>query len=443
MLVAALACGRAPAGPPNVVLVTFDALRQDHLSFNGYSRPTSPNLDWLARRGVVRPNVVPTSCSTKASLTSLLTSLDYSSHRIIEHAGLLDDRFETLAETFRDHGYVTGASVATPHLSRSLGYSQGFDEYADFSEVGLELIGADLVAARAIDFAVRSVASGRPFFAYLHFEEPHPPWAHESPWVEHGTDLRSFFGQGCGYVPDPRETGALDAKTRFDLIAKYDGAIRFADAELGRMLDELRRLGVLDNTLIAVATDHGLELLDRYSASHGFNPFDEVLRTALVLYDGRARGGGVDQRQARIFDIGPTLLAAAGVAVPPALDGVDLAGAEDPPPAAFATCYGFEAVRTRQFKLIHFDYGTARKWYRQTRRPGGMRNGLYLFDLRSDPGERHDVSAARPEIRDRMWRELENYRARPRKLPGALEVLPDSERDAEELKRLRALGYVG
>lgn len=446
LAVAVFGCGRGSGGPPNVVLVSFDALRQDHLSFNDYPRETSPTIDWLARRGVVRPNIVPTSCSTKASLTSLFTLLDFSSHRIIEHAGILDAEFETLAEIFRGHGYATGAAVATPHLSSSLGYGQGFDFYAEFDDVDVEYLGADLVVDRALEF-VRRTAEGRsPFFLYAHFEEPHPPWVHESPWVEYGTAERSFFGEGCGFVPRRRQLKAVTAAARHDLVAKYDGAIRFADAQLGRLLDELRRRGELDSTLVAVATDHGLELLDRYSATHGYNPFDEVLRTAFVLYDGRAGGaaqGLLDERQGRIFDIGATLLAAAGLPVPPGLDGVDLASASGAPPLAFATCYGFEAVRSRQFKLIHFDLREAKRWYRRTPRPQGIRDGLQLFDLRDDPGERSDVGATRPAIRDRMLRELELYRARPRKVAGESRVLPEDQRDTREIERLRALGYVG
>jgi arylsulfatase A-like enzyme len=439
----AAACERSPSGPPNVLLVTFDALRQDHLSFSGYERPTSPNLDWLAARGTVRPNVVPTSCSTKASLTSLLTSLDYSSHRVIEHAGVLDAEFLTLAETFRAAGFATGAVVATPHLSRTLGYDQGFDEYEDLRGVAAEYVGADLVAARALELVGRAATGERPFFLYVHFEEPHPPWVHESPWVEHGTEARSFFGEGCGYVPRLREFRRLDARVRHDLVAKYDGAIRFADAQLGRLIDELRRRGELANSLVAVTTDHGLELLDRYSASHGFNPFDEVLRVPFVLYDGRHERGAADDRQARLFDVGPTLLAAAGVTPPAGIDGVDLNGPQPPPPAAFATCYGFEVVRTRQFKLFSFDHAAARRWYRRTPRPGGLRDGLHLFDLRSDPGERREVGELRPETRDRLRRELEGYRVRPRVLPGESRVLRDDERSAEEIERLRALGYIG
>lgn len=442
---ASLTFGCARREPlPNVVVITLDGLRQDHLSFLGYSRPTSPNIDWLAERGRVHRTIVPTSCSTKASLTSLLTSLDYSSHRLIAHSAKLDDDFETLAETFQRHGYATFGAVATPHLSATLGYGQGFDRYADYSHLEEEFVSADRVIGDARDFVGASPA-GRPYFLYLHLEEPHPPWIHDSPWVEGATTAARFFGMGCGYIPLQQELDELDPAERYDLVAKYDGAIRFADEQLGTLIALLRARGELDETLIAISTDHGLELLERYSASHGFNPFDEVLKGFLVLFDGRTQRTPLqpfDDLQGRIFDIGPTLLAAAGIPAPAGVDGVDLASAKLPA-YAFATCYGIEAVRSREFKLVHFDLRAARKWYRKTHRPVGLPEGFQLFDLRSDAGETRDIGDQRPEIRDRLIRELLRYRERPPKFTTEGGVVPNEERSEEELERLRALGYLG
>jgi arylsulfatase len=448
-----LACGR-DRERPNVLLVTFDALRQDHLSYNGYPGATSPTIDALARDGQLFPAIVPTSCSTKASLTSLFTSLDYSAHRIIEHAAVLEPEFETLAETFRANGYATAGLVATPHLSGSLGYGQGFDEYLDFRRRRIKYLSAEVVGEWARSLVTKLSSDERPFFLYVHFEEPHPPWRRdearpaESPGKKPGRERarKSFFDAGCGYLPAPEEIDALTPEKRQALIALYDDAIRQGDRELGRLLDALRAGGELEHTVVGVGTDHGIELLDRYSASHGFNPFDEVLKTAFVLYDGRVgdRGKGeVHDRQGRIFDLGPTLLAAAGLTAPPGLDGVDLLSQVGAPPIAFSTCYGFEAVRTRQFKLLHFEFDAARRWTGSVRPPGGFPDGYRLYDLRADPGERVEVGASHPEVRDRLVAELERYRKRPRSVAGEAKELPESERSKEELERLRALGYIG
>lgn len=444
-VVAVLLLGCGSDAPPNVVLITLDALRQDHLSLFGYERPTSPNIDWLAGRGRIFRDVVPTSCSTKASLTSLLTSLDYSSHGIIHHAAMVGDGHEMLAETFRRNGYATAGVVATPHLSASLGYGQGYDQYTDHADLEVDYITADLVMAGAQRFLDSPRPSKQPFFLYLHLEEPHPPWNHPSPWVENGTSTTRFFDEGCGHIPTREELDTLDADERFDLIAKYDGALRFADEQIGRLIQQLRSRGDLDNTIIAVSTDHGLELLDRYSASHGFNPFDEVLRGFLVLFDGRSTDHSVqlEEGQGRIFDIGPTLLGLAGLPAPEGLDGVDLIRERDRLPRfAYSTCYGFEAVRSLDHKLIFFDLTLARRRYKSTNRPTNMREGIQLFDLRADPGERTDLSEELPRVRQQMWRQLRLYRKKLRERTSDAPTVADEERSDQELDRLRALGYV-
>lgn len=439
-------CGRPPERPPNILLVTFDALRRDHLSSLGYPRQTTPSIDALAARGTVWTQVIPTSCSTKASLTSLLTSLDFASHHVIEHEAILDPAFETLAETLHRNGYSTLGSVATAHLARPLGYDQGFDTFHDFRNVDVSFVDADLVVEPVLEAVANRRASDPPFFAYLHFEEPHPPWLHESPWVENGTPDTRFFGEGCGYVPSSEELRDLPEETRHDLIGKYDGALRFADERLGRLIDALERTGELGNTVVAVTADHGLELLDRYSASHGYDPHDEVVRGFLVLYDGRAERSSpriVDDVQGRIFDIGPTLLAAAGIPVPAGIDGLDLASrAGDLPEYAYTTCYGFESMRSLRWKLVSFRHKDAKEWYHEVRRPLGMPDSVRLFDLVADSGETTDVGGEHRELLFALFRDLKRHRARPRILEAPVQLLDESKRSKQEVERLRALGYL-
>jgi arylsulfatase A-like enzyme len=321
---------------PNVVLISLDALRGDHLSIFGYDRETSPNIDWLADNGVAIRDVVPSGCSTKASLTSLLTSMSLPGHGMFKHGDVLDDQFLTLAETFSKQGYATGGFSATPMILEEFNYQQGFDEFRDFSEkrreqhrilkesarqqgLGSESseqrriwkkeakhIGGDLLADAAINFMNNHDSKeGSPFFLYMHLHEPHPPWIYESPWTS-GPESPPRF-HSCSGVPSDAEFESFDSLEIQSLIAKYDGAILFADQQIGRLLTELRRVGELDNTVIAVTADHGLELMERYSSGHGFNPFDEVVRIPLVVFDGRNADAFQALRshefQARIFDI--------------------------------------------------------------------------------------------------------------------------------------------
>jgi len=445
LALATCACGGAqqpaPRSEKNVLLITLDALRQDHLSFNGYDRQTSPNIDLLAQRGTVFREMVPTGCSTKASLTSLYVSQGYRHHQIMSHGGVLNERFLTLAEAFWAQGYDTAGFVATPHILAEMQYDQGFNRYEDFaSQMGGDagkFLGADRIVDAALDF-LHGRTDERPFFAYLHLEEPHPPWIHDSPWLEGDEPAELFFK--CTEIPTDEQLAAVDEAKRRNLIAKYDGAIHFADEQIGRLLDGLRQRGVLDDTIVAVSTDHGMELLERFSATHGLNPFDEVVKNFLVIHDPTSDSSQADTDvQGRIFDIGPTLLGLAGLPIPDDFDGIDLIhDADDLPEFAFSQCYNGEIVRSSTFKLV-----------RITQAQQGSRlvakfvpEGLMLFDLVRDPGETADVQALQPDQFWRMQEALEDYLADLGKEYEYSEELSDEELSEEALERLRSLGYV-
>jgi arylsulfatase A-like enzyme len=240
-------------------------------------------------------------------------------------------------------------------------------------------------------------------------------------------------------MPTAEELAQLDDRTKTNLIAKYDGSLRYADEQIGHLLEHLRTSGTLANTAVAVSTDHGLELVDRYSATHGHNPFDEVVRTFLILFDQSTTFGGVapEQMQARILDIGTTLMALAHVEKPPTAEGVDLLSRDAVVPEyAFARCYNADVVRTLSYKLIDVDFSLARR--KGDHLPVGLQEGRHLFALRTDPAERHDVAAENPRIAEAMQRARDVY--------GPVRQCADetSQRpmmDSAIQERLRLLGY--
>jgi arylsulfatase A-like enzyme len=448
LVVSIVSCGQRPSRsaassgqgrPRNVVLITLDGLRQDHVSLFGYGRPTTPNLDRLGRNGVVYRSIIPTGCSTKTSLTSLLISTDFRFHHLIEHNAALDQRYTTLADAFRSHGYRTAAFVATPMLRREMGYNKGFDVFDDFSDVQTPLVDGHRVARRIIEFLSEPHRSRSPFFLYAHFEEPHPPWPHPSPWLTDSGSTTRFFGQGCTYLPSPAEIDSLTPAEREQLIARYDGAIRYADEQIGQILSTLDRNGLLASTVIGISTDHGIELVDRYSGTHGFNPFDEVVRTFFILFDGihRSPSRPDDGIQGRIFDIGPTLLADVGITPPPSFQGVDLLrDAARLPEFAFTTGYGVTVVRSRRYKLIDAEISD------NPNRSPYLTNGYHMFDLQKDPGERVDISAKRGPQWDALQEALASYKTDLSATFDPRTAVAQARLGKETLRRLRALGYL-
>jgi len=435
----------APADAKNVLLISLDGLRWDHMSLFGYARTTTPNIDWLGRHGTSYDTVIATGGSTKTSLTSLLTGMDYRYHQIFDHGQRLPADFTTLAEAFRDAGYLTAAVVATPMLSRQLDYDQGFLVYEDFErEPGAsDYVRATRVADRMLELLGRATQAEAkpPFFLYAHFEEPHPPWHPPSPWLGKPEAEQRYdsqpFDLGCSYIPRPDELRALTPERRAEWIAQYDGAILQADREIGRVLDFLREKGLLERTLVAVTTDHGYDLLDKYAFGHGYGVSEEIIRTFLVLYDGSRSDPWPAPAavQGRTFDIGPTLLARVGLTAPAEFEGVDLLTQADRVPRfAFAIDSGVVAVRTPEHKLVHIDFAGARP------KPDSIPEfGFQLYDLRNDPGETLDLkdrlAAAFQELRAEYDR-LERDRAREF-VVGTRTPLED-----ETTARLRSLGYV-
>lgn len=441
LIVVLSAADAAGATRKNVLLVTLDGLRQDHLSLNGYFRKTSPNIDNIAAQGVVFPNVIPSGCSTKASLTSLLTSIDYRHHHLIEHGDVLPAQFLTVAEVFAANGYQTAGFVASPMATTQMQYNQGFEIYRDFTDRSTDYVDAKHVIDEALAFlqSRRDARNERPFFIYAHLEEPHPPWRAASPWTDPGYRRERPFEEGCTYIPTSVQYADEVANQRRNLVAEYDGAIRSADEQLGRLLDDLKRVGELENTVIAISTDHGLELLDRYSATHGFNPFDEVVRAFLVLYDGgrpiRVRGNPPGRLQGRIIDVAPTLFTLTGISKPAAYEGMSLLDENKKLPRyAFTQCYDGVSVRTLDHKLIFMDS--------KTKIPRLGKDGFLFFDLSIDAHERRDVQTAEKNLFAQFQREYRQYK---RDLATQFVVgtsIPQKDLTPESAKRLRSLGYI-
>jgi arylsulfatase A-like enzyme len=366
---------------------------------------------------------------------------------VSSHKDVLPMEALTLAETFSAQGYATAGVVASAWVAKSLQFHQGFDFYQDFRDNEERGVRADMVVGDAVRF-LRSRdgedADARPFFLYLHTHEPHPPWWGGSPFVDNdGAKLTSeqirYYGKWCGYVPSDEERDALADAEKQKLIARYDGAIHYADAWIGVLIATLQHQNQLRNTVIAVSTDHGMGMSDHFSAGHGNSPFDEVTRTFLVVYDGRSpQSRPAPELQGRIFDIGPTLLALAGLRIPEQVDGVDLLHQADRlPEYAFSTCFSGEVARSASHKLIRFDtklHEMRGSW------PRGVPGEWMLVDLAADPGEQRDVSAQQPEVLARMQRALSERGpgTEPREIePDALKAI-----DPKSLERLRDLGYV-
>ncbi len=336
----ASACARDPQPParPNVLLILVDALRADHLGAWGYGRATSKNIDALAVEGVLFERAYAQAPWTKPSIPSLFTALYPIQHGVYEgetpgsagflESDVLSDELTTLAEVFRAAGYRTGAFVNNAHLLPQQGFAQGFDVYEHGSLLAPEI--------ERRFFAWLGTDVDRPFFAYLHYLDAHWPFQPPPPFATLFSPPGGYAGvfaqESWRGLRDRINDGRieLDDRDRTELVARHDGAIAAVDAAIGKVLDTLRDRGLRDATVVLLTADHGEELFDHGQVGHGGTLYEEVLHVPLVV---RLPGGAGARRvaaPARVIDVFPTLLAAAGIPAPEGIEGRDLLASSAP-----------------------------------------------------------------------------------------------------------------
>jgi arylsulfatase A-like enzyme/Tfp pilus assembly protein PilF len=397
-MAAALGCRSRPPAPAvtGVLLVTIDTLRADHVGAYGARTGATPNLDALAARGTLFEEALTSAPLTLPAHATLLSGLEPPHHGVRDNgrAVFLADR-PTVATVLKDRGWATGAFVAAYVLDRRFGLGRGFDVYDD--RIERRRTGASVLESERSCEEVVAAAEGwlaqqtRPFFAWLHFYEPHAPYEPRPP----------FRDQQPG--------------------RPYDGEIAAADACLGRVAKAAEaRAG--NGLLAVVAGDHGEALGDHGELTHGFFVYQATLRVPLVIAGPRvaaARRGGL----ARAVDVAPTILALLDARPPAGLDGVDLFAQPSPREAYAETLYpetlGWSGLRS-------FRSGTLK--YIGAPKPE-------LYDLAADPGETHNLVSDRAAEATRLARALEALRATERAAPASVN-------DPAVAEKLRALGYV-
>ena len=407
-LLAALACPRprephAPAHPP-VLLISIDTLRSDHLPAYGYRGVETPNLDRLRGDAILFRNAYSHCPMTLPSHLSMLTGLLPPEHGVRDNAGFRFDatKHETLPALLRANGYATGAAVSSYVLRRETGIGAAFDFYDDALDVHP---GARFVDYQRSGFATEPIAerwigehAASPFFFFLHLYEPHVPYA----------------------PPEPFSSKYAN---------QYDGEIAAADAIVGKLLDRLRALGLYDQALIIVTSDHGEGLGDHGEQQHSILLYREAIQVPLFvkLPQNRMAGKSVDA-PAQLIDLFPTVTSLLGLTPREPHAGTSLAALAESH-AAPRHIYA-----ESQYARLHFGWSSLRSLTdaRLQLIESAKKNELY--DLASDPAERRDLA------NDRR-RDVASMREALARFPST-DALP-SNVDPQEAAKLAALGYVG
>ena len=406
---AAIARLRPSASALNVVVITLDTTRADRLGCYGFGGVETPNIDALAREGIVFEQSTATVPLTFPSHSSMFTGLVPPHHGVRDNGGFfLDQEKVTLAERLRDAGYATGAFVAAWVLESKWGLSQGFDEYSDdfdLSKYKVVSLGTvqkpgDEVMTNALSWL--ETVRERRFFAWVHLYDPHTPYDAPEPFASR-------------YPSQP-----------------YLAEIAYTDQVVGRLTTWLREKGLIERTLVVLTADHGESLGEHGESTHAYFIYDATTRVPLLV---RTPWGLTGRRAAQTsgVDVMPTVLDLVGLPAQPGIDGRSLAR-EILDPRATSDRMAYSET---YFPRYHFGWQHLRavrsRAYKYIDAPEPE-----LYDLAADPGETRNIYRG-------FSRRAEDLRLRMEELVRNEGGATPERRslDPETLQRLAALGYVG
>ena len=398
---------------PNLILVSLDTLRADHLGTYGYERPTSPAIDRMAGESVVFDQATSTFPSTTASHMSMLTSLYPCAHGLLAPGSTLGKGVVTVAQALATGGYRTAAITENALIVGDIGFNRGFDSYQDLKWLGGEPTGIFQEGAALARQWIAGHDSG-PFFMFLHTYEPHEPFKvppqHRAAFV----------------LPD-------SAPELRRLESEYDAGIRGTDDVLMDFVGWLERRGLLERTVLVVTSDHGTEFGEHGGRGHALGVYAEQNHVPLLFrYPSLKATGSRIPMPVSLIDLAPTLLAFAEVAPPSTFAGRSLLASLhgesiEPQPVYSEQMWGKRQTLLRKGKWAWLE----------------TKSGLELYDMGTDPTQQHDLAATDAEVAARGAEEIRTFRQACHKIGVRLQSkVAAPPLDAEREQALRALGYL-
>jgi arylsulfatase len=400
LLAAAAGCGLGDQRP-NVILISADTLRADHVGVNGYERDTTPTLDALAARGVNFTRAYSQAPNTAPGHTSILTSLYPTVHGVFRHGQIPDENLVSLPKALQQAGYDTAAFT---QLNGDT-FKPGFDTWhfiESATNIGKRLHDLEVVT----DWIAERRA---PWFTFVHSYDVHLPYAPGSEYIDlWAPDYQGGALERHQIMQEPINAindGTLDVSERElqFIIDMYDAEIRRLDDIYAKFFADLAEMGVLDNTIIVLLSDHGEEFGEHgYWARHSYSLHEELYRVPLILAGPGIPEGATSDAPVRLVDA--------------IWEGTE------------TTLRQVIIERPGRRAVIHAGFK-----YTST--------GL-LFDLRSDPWGTVDIAEQNPEIAERLERDLHQWQARFVDMKDVVGTAGEVRLTEEERRRLRALGYL-
>jgi arylsulfatase A-like enzyme/Flp pilus assembly protein TadD len=401
----------ATAPSPNVVFITIDTLRADHLGCYGDTQIRTPNIDALAADGTRFERAYTAVPVTLPSHTVIFTGTYPMLSGVHDFAAnKLNPTQPTLASVLKENGYRTGAVIGSAVLDSRFGLNHGFDFYYDhfdfnrLQESNLDEMErpGNVVADVTLDWLAQNYQ--KKFFFWMHLYDPHYPYRPPAPYSERYRDRL------------------------------YDGEIAFADAQVGRLIQFLKNKGLYPNTLIILSGDHGESLGEHREKTHGFFIYNATLRVPLIIHLPTSEHAKTVTKLVNLADLMPTALQALNIAIPAQVQGQSLlplisSKTEENPRSLYAETF---------LPLLHFNWSELR----------GVETDRYhfidapkpeLYDLSKDPGETRNLYAEKKAVADELRSRLASL---VRQYTTGEELAEKTGLDAALMERLKSLGYV-
>lgn len=424
---------------PNLILIVIDTLRADHLTRYGHYRQTTPVLDHVADEGVVFMQDTSVTAWTLPSVSSLLTGLPPTAHGVRAYEDLLPDQVETVPERLKAVGYHTAFFGVNSLFEAGRNLQQGFDKYFGMDEIPAEELNENVIAW------LKDRPKDSPTFLYVHYFDPHckyiPPMDYRQmywPPTEAQRTHRRMTPEQWRLMHECFQLNFNPGEPVLDVdyyLAEYDAEIRHQDHAVGMLLERLKTAGLYDSSVLMVTSDHGEEFYDNGGFGHGKVLLEHNLHVPLMIrLPQGAHGGREVMGRVSSLDLAPTLLQYAGIKPTPELLGQDLG----------PVLRGEATLDANRMVFAETDYEGKQRAVLQgslklllspdKSRPQG------LFDLSTDPGEKHDLSKERPQEFERLSRALAAYEQQAmaigKGIPGTRQELTQ-----QTIEQLRALGY--
>jgi len=455
----------------NVIVIVSDSLRADHLGYAGYPRATSPFLDSLARESVIFENAVSSSSFTRESVATIFLGLLPSRSGSKGWRASPAEGIPTFAEFFKKNDYRTGFFVVTPVLWGK-GFSRGFDEVDSLSSKWNQSQNSETLTDRALEFV--DGLNGGKFAMYLHYLDPHGPY-------DPPDDIRDKFSSGANVKPVPLYGGIRNfcdrmiaegfgpGEARFeDLVARYDAEILDVDRSLAKLFAGLKNHGVLENTLIVFTSDHGEEFLEHGYVEHAWTLYEESLHIPLLFWAPSLLDPSRINERVSLIDVLPSVLDLAEISE----DGLQFDGTSlvkktsdsftisphNKPVFSELLLDNRNVLRT--IVKDNWKYIATVKWISPKRRSSLIRAGHdflkvnkkfnfwrapireELYNLSDDPGETKNLANSEPAILDRFRTVMNTYLTSCKDNQGLGGAGSLDDLSAEELEKIRALGYI-